>query len=55
VQSFDIEGLLHRIEHALELSRQARRAALAVMARHVRTHVVHRWVAGQIAAISAGP
>jgi trehalose 6-phosphate synthase len=51
---FDVEGLSHRIEHALGLSRQARRTALAAMARRVRAHDVHRWVAGQLAAITAG-
>jgi trehalose-6-phosphate synthase len=52
---FDIEGLSHRIEHALELPRQARRAALAAMARRVRAHDVHRWVADQITVITARP
>ena len=50
---FDVEGLSYRIEHALALPQQARRAAIAAMARRVRTHDVHHWVAGQLAAISA--
>jgi trehalose 6-phosphate synthase len=52
---FDVEGLSYRIEYALELPRQRRRAALAAMARRVRTHDVHRWVDGQLEAISDGP
>jgi trehalose 6-phosphate synthase len=52
---FDIEGLSHRIEHSLQLPSQSRRAALATMARRVRTHDVHRWVASQLEAISSGP
>jgi trehalose 6-phosphate synthase len=51
---FDVEGLSHRIEDALRLPRQARRAALGAMARRVRTHDVHRWVDGQLDAISSG-
>jgi trehalose 6-phosphate synthase len=51
---FDVEGLSHRIEHALQLPRQARRAALGTMARRVRIHDVHRWVDGQLDAISSG-
>jgi len=50
---FDVEGLSHRIEHALRLSTPARRAALSAMARRVRSHDVHRWVAEQLAAISS--
>jgi trehalose 6-phosphate synthase len=52
---FDVEGLSQRIEHALEMSRQSRRSALAAMARRVRSHDVHRWVEGQIAAIMRSP
>ncbi len=51
---FDIEGLSYRIEHALRLPAGSRRAALAAMARRVRTHDVHRWVADQLAVISSG-
>ncbi|HUK70826.1 MAG TPA: trehalose-6-phosphate synthase [Streptosporangiaceae bacterium] len=51
---FDIEGLSHRIEHALQLPAGSRHAALAAMARRVRTHDVHRWVADQLAVISPG-
>jgi trehalose 6-phosphate synthase len=50
---FDVEGLSQRIEHALRLSVATRRSALAAMARHVRGHDVHRWVAGQLADIAA--
>jgi trehalose 6-phosphate synthase len=49
---FDVEGLSYRIEHALGLPTEARRAALAAMAGHVRTHDVHRWVADQLAEIT---
>jgi trehalose 6-phosphate synthase len=52
---FDVEGLSHRIGDALELPHRARRAAIATMARRVRTHDVHRWVAGQLAAIEGAP
>ncbi len=51
---FDIEGLSYRIEHSLRLPADNRRAALAAMARHVRTHDVHRWVSDQLAVISSG-
>jgi trehalose 6-phosphate synthase len=50
---FDVEGLSYRIEHALRLPSAARRAAIGAMARRVRTHDVHRWVAGQLNAISS--
>ena len=50
---FDVEGLSLRIEHALGLPAATRRGALAAMARHVRGHDVHRWVAGQLADIAA--
>jgi len=50
---FDVEGLSQRIEHALQLPAPTRRAALAAMARHVRRHDVHRWVAGQLAGIAS--
>jgi trehalose 6-phosphate synthase len=50
---FDVEGLSYRIEHALRLTPEARREALAVMAKHVRTHDVHRWVSDQLADIEA--
>lgn len=50
---FDVEGLSYRIEHALRLTPGTRRAALAVMAKQVRTYDVHRWVADQLADIGA--
>lgn len=50
---FDVQGLSQRIEHALRLPDDARRAALAAMAGRVRDHDVHHWVAEQLAAISA--
>jgi trehalose 6-phosphate synthase len=50
---FDVEGLSQRIEHALRLPARARRSALTAMARHVRQHDVHRWVAGQLASIAS--
>ena len=45
---FDVEGLSFRIEQALGLPRNTRRAALAAMARRVHSHDVHRWVAQQL-------
>ena len=50
---FDVEGLSYRIEHALGLSDTIRRTAIATMARRVRAHDVHRWVAQQLADIAA--
>jgi trehalose 6-phosphate synthase len=50
---FDVEGLSYRIEDALRLPEDARRAALTAMGEHVRSHDVHHWVAGQIAEITA--
>jgi trehalose 6-phosphate synthase len=52
---FDVEGLSYRISHALELPYHARQAAITAMARRVRTHDVHRWVAEQLAAITRQP
>ena len=49
---FDIEGLSQRVEHAIGLSPSAGRAAIAAMARRVRTHDVHRWVGEQLVVIS---
>ncbi len=49
---FDVEGLSQRIEHAVGLPASAGRAAIAAMARRVRTHDVHRWVREQLAVIS---
>jgi len=51
---FDVEGLAQRIEQALRQPDQTRRAALRAMAERVRKYDVHRWVAGQLAAIEAG-
>ncbi len=50
---FDVEGLSYRIEFALRLPAEARRAALAEMAEHVRTYDVYRWVSDQLAEISS--
>lgn len=50
---FDVEGLSYRIEDALALPDDARRAALTAMGEHLRVHDVHHWVSGQIAEISA--
>jgi len=50
---FDVEGLSFRIEHALALSASTRRTAVATMARRVRGHDVHQWVAQQLADIAA--
>jgi trehalose-6-phosphate synthase len=51
---FDIEGLSYRIEDALQLREDTCRAALGVMSGRVQTHDVYRWVADQLAVISAG-
>ena len=50
---FDVEGLSYRIEHALGLPASARRTALATMARRIRGHDVHQWVARQLAEIES--
>ena len=50
---FDVEGLSYRIEHALGLPASARRAALATMARRIRSHDVHHWVDRQLAEIGS--
>jgi trehalose-6-phosphate synthase len=50
---FDVEGLSLRIEHALELSQNTRRSAVAAMARHVASNDVHRWVTKQLGSIAA--
>jgi trehalose-6-phosphate synthase len=53
---FDVEGLSYRIEYALRMTPPQRQADLAAMAKHVRTHDVHRWVSDQLADIEAhGP
>jgi trehalose 6-phosphate synthase len=53
---FDVEGLSYRVEAALRLDEEAARAALATMAKRVRTYDVHRWVSDQLAEIAArGP
>jgi trehalose 6-phosphate synthase len=50
---FDVEGLSYRIERALLLPIEDRRAALAAMAGQVRTYDVHRWVSDQLSEIAA--
>jgi trehalose 6-phosphate synthase len=50
---FDVEGLSYRIEHALGLQPSTRRAALSTMARRIRGHDVHHWVASQLDEIGA--
>lgn len=45
-----MEGLSYRIEPALRLTAESRRAPMAAVAEHVRMHDVHRWVSGQLAA-----
>jgi trehalose 6-phosphate synthase len=50
---FDVEGLSYLIEEALRVPPGRGRAALAAMARRVRAHDVHRWVAEQLAVISS--
>jgi trehalose 6-phosphate synthase len=52
---FDIEGLSGRIEDALRLPVASRRAALAAMARRVRSYDVHHWVDRQLEAIAGRP
>ena len=50
---FDVEGLSYRIEQGLGLSPETRRKAMQALARQVRTHDVHDWVASQLKEISA--
>jgi len=50
---FDVEGLSYRIEHALGLPASVRRNALTTMARRIRGHDVHQWVARQLAEIQS--
>ncbi|HEY0717487.1 MAG TPA: trehalose-6-phosphate synthase [Streptosporangiaceae bacterium] len=50
---FDVEGLSYRIEQALRLPPEVRRAAISDMASYVRKHDVHRWVAEQLSEITA--
>jgi trehalose 6-phosphate synthase len=50
---FDVEGLSYRIEQALNLAPEARRKAIASMAKHVRTNDVYNWVSGQLTMIAA--
>jgi trehalose 6-phosphate synthase len=50
---FDVEGLSYRIENGLRLPTEIRRAAISEMAAYVQKHDVHRWVAEQLAEISA--
>ena len=50
---FDVEGLSYRIESALRLPADVRRAAIADMARRIRTYDVHRWVSEQLEDISS--
>ena len=49
---FDVEGLSYRIEYALGLTADTRRAAIGPMAAHVRDHDVYRWVSDQLAEIT---
>jgi hypothetical protein len=48
-----VEGLSYRIERALGLPASTRRNALATMARRIRGHDVHQWVARQLAEIGS--
>ena len=48
---FDVEGLSHRIEHALEIKPEMRREDLAIMARRVQRNDVYRWVRQELATI----
>ena len=50
---FDTEGLSYRIEQALRLPAEVRRAAISDMASYVRKHDVHRWVAEQLSDIAS--
>ena len=49
---FDVEGLSQQIERAIALPESDRRRRIAAMARRVRAHDVHRWVAGQLSPLS---
>jgi trehalose-6-phosphate synthase len=50
---FDVEGLSYRIEYALGLQASTRRTALSTMARRIRGHDVHQWVARQLGEIES--
>jgi trehalose 6-phosphate synthase len=50
---FDTEGLSLRIEQALRLPAEVRRAAISDMAAHVRKYDVYHWVAEELADITA--
>jgi trehalose 6-phosphate synthase len=50
---FDVEGLSYRIEQALRLPVEVRRAAISDMASYVRKHDVHLWVAEQLSDIAS--
>jgi trehalose-6-phosphate synthase len=50
---FDVEGLSYRIEYALGLQASTCRTALGTMARRIRGHDVHQWVARQLGEIES--
>lgn len=52
---FDVEGLSQQIERAIALPADDRRRRLVAMARRVRAHDVHRWVAGQLEPLTNTP
>ncbi|MGH3443452.1 MAG: alpha,alpha-trehalose-phosphate synthase (UDP-forming) [Nitriliruptorales bacterium] len=49
---FDVEGLSHRIEMAIELDEEERRKRLARMAGHVRANDVFAWVEDQLGEVA---
>lgn len=50
---FDVEGLSHVLENALEIPSRDRRRAIRSMAAYVERHDVFRWVDTELTAIEA--
>ena len=51
---FDVEGLSHALEHALEMPEEERRRAIKVMAANVARHDVFRWVERELSSLRLG-
>jgi trehalose-6-phosphate synthase len=50
---FDVQGLSHVLEKALEIPSKSRRRAIRTMAAYVERHDVFRWVDTELTAIEA--